>query len=105
LQKIRTEISWTHGKSASSAGQTLGRGPDWRFRAEKSERKKDFRKTPHKPLISLDSHERIQGNPSFSNLLKLGISRQKGPKQENPNWETERRGRPTTRIFTLLHSK
>jgi hypothetical protein len=31
--------------------------------------KKFFQKIPHKPLKRLDSDERIQGNPSFSNPL------------------------------------
>jgi hypothetical protein len=43
------------------------------------------------PLISLDSVERIQGNPSFSNPQNLGFSRRNGTFQANPNRVDERR--------------
>jgi hypothetical protein len=36
-------------------------------------------------LKSLDSDERIQGNPSFSNPQNLGFSQRNGTFQENPN--------------------
>src|ERR1700727_2173845 len=42
------------------------------------------------PLISLDSDERIQGNPSFSNPQNLGFSQRNGTFQENPNRVNER---------------
>jgi hypothetical protein len=44
------------------------------FRDGKSWKKKTFRKNPRNPLISLDSDERIQGNPSFSNPQNRGFS-------------------------------
>jgi hypothetical protein len=37
------------------------------------------------PLKSLDSDERIQGNPSFSNASKLSFRSEKATRQENPN--------------------
>jgi hypothetical protein len=49
--------------------------------------RKKFRlaKIPCNPLKMLNSDERIQGNPSFSNPQKLGFSRPNGRIQENPN--------------------
>jgi hypothetical protein len=38
-------------------------------------KKKHTRKIPRNPLISLDSNERIQGNPKKSNPHKLGFPR------------------------------
>jgi hypothetical protein len=40
------------------------------------------RKIPHNPLISLDSNEEIQGNPT---LINRGFCPEMGPAQENPN--------------------
>ena len=40
---------------------------------------------PRNPLISLDSDERIQGNPSFSNPRNRGSSTETPRRQENPN--------------------
>jgi hypothetical protein len=42
-------------------------------------------KIPCNPLKRLDSDERIQGNPSFSNPKKRRFSRQTASTQENPN--------------------
>ncbi len=39
----------------------------------------------HNPLISLDSDERIQGNPRQSNAYKRGLFSQTDRVQENPN--------------------
>ena len=41
-------------------------------------------KFPRKPLKRLDSDERIQGNPSFSNPHKRGFSPPNGPRPRNP---------------------
>jgi hypothetical protein len=46
---------------------------------------KKFRKYPRKPLIRLVSHERIQGNPSFSNHKFGGFGNETASRQENPN--------------------
>jgi hypothetical protein len=45
---------------------------------------KIFAENPVNPLISLDSHERIQGNPSFSNPQKLGFSPPNGEAPRKP---------------------
>jgi hypothetical protein len=47
---------------------------------------KKFRKYPRNLLISLVSHERIQGNPSFSNPKFGGFGNLTATRQENPNW-------------------
>jgi hypothetical protein len=41
---------------------------------EKGTKKKPPAKIPYNPLISLDSDERIQGNPNKSNGHKVGVS-------------------------------
>jgi hypothetical protein len=41
-------------------------------------------KIPRNPLISLDSDEGIQGNPSFSNPQKLGFSPPNGEAPRKP---------------------
>jgi hypothetical protein len=40
---------------------------------------------PRNPLISLDSDERIQGNPRKSNPLNRGFQSETATDQENPN--------------------
>jgi hypothetical protein len=45
---------------------------------------------PCNPLISHDSDERIQGNPSFSNPVNRGIPKPKSPGSRNP----KRSGQP-----------
>jgi hypothetical protein len=42
-------------------------------------------------LISIDSDERIQGNPRKSNPQNLGFLQRNGTFQENPNRVDERR--------------
>jgi hypothetical protein len=42
-------------------------------------------KIQRNPLKRLDSHERIQGNPSFSNPLGRGFLKPMAGAQENPN--------------------
>jgi hypothetical protein len=54
----------------------------------KSREKYFCRKKPHNPLISLDSGERIQGNPRKSNTHEQGFSRRSAMRQENPNGST-----------------
>jgi hypothetical protein len=46
--------------------------------------KKFSTKIARNPLISLDSDERIQGNPSFSNPQKLGFSPPNGEAPRKP---------------------
>jgi hypothetical protein len=55
------------------------------FRDDKSARKKLIRKISCNPLISLDSDERIQGNPRKSNPQNLGFRSETAGIQENPN--------------------
>jgi hypothetical protein len=51
------------------------------------------RSFPRNPLISLDSDERIQGNPRESNSPELGFSRRIGQRQENPCMDAPVRAR------------
>ena len=48
------------------------------------EREKFFPPKARKPLKSLDSDERIQGNPRQSNTYQQGSSQRNGQGQENP---------------------
>jgi hypothetical protein len=61
--------------SPALSPSTIGvsRLPDANFRVE-SERKIFSAKIPRNPLISLDSDERIQGNPNKSKDQKAGFS-------------------------------
>ncbi len=74
LQEIRNRAKLPHEQSIPSACRIVG--PPFRrvFRGDKSARKKFLRKIACNPLISLDSDERIQGNPSFSNPQNQGFS-------------------------------
>ena len=54
----------------------------------KSARKNFPRLNPRNPLKSLDSHERIQGNPRQSNPPGAGLQRETARSQENPNGST-----------------
>jgi hypothetical protein len=51
----------------------------------KAQRKKLPRFMPCNPLKSLDSDERIQGNPRESNALNLGFQSETAKGQDNPN--------------------
>jgi hypothetical protein len=44
------------------------------------------RKIPRNPLKRFDSDERIQGNPSFSNPQKRGLSRSNGLRPRKSKW-------------------
>src|ERR1700722_10880110 len=55
------------------------------FRDARSARKKRLPKISCNPLISIDSDERIQGNPSFSNPHNRSFRSEPGAIQENPN--------------------
>src|ERR1700734_3269567 len=54
----------------------------------KALRKNLSRFMPCNPLISLDSDERIQGNPRESNTSERGVRRETAARQENPNGST-----------------
>jgi hypothetical protein len=62
--------------------------------AKKARRKKLPAKIPCNALISLDSVERIQGNPRESNVHNLGFLPWNGLRQENPNRPDGASGRP-----------
>jgi hypothetical protein len=62
------------------------RGPS-RTSRRRTSTKKSSSKIRRKPLKMLDSHERIQGNPSFSNPLNKAFRPKGGPVQEKPNRE------------------
>src|ERR1700722_20161875 len=53
-------------------------------RAKPGLKKKPPRKIPRNPLISLDSDERIQGNPRNSNPHKLRFPRRNGEAPRRP---------------------
>jgi hypothetical protein len=55
------------------------------FLGEAGRAKKYPRKIRRNPLISLDSDERIQGNPRKSNPPEEGFRAEMGPVQDNPN--------------------
>jgi hypothetical protein len=63
---LRISTLWGFDLSVSRGSRQGGRG-----------REKFLRKIPRNPLISLDSDERIQGNPSLSNPDKLPFPKQK----------------------------
>src|SRR5215475_8137858 len=54
-------------------------------RHEEGSEKKYIQRIPRNPLISLDSDERIQGNPRESKAEERGLRRESTARQENPN--------------------
>ena len=71
-------------RSCTSACQEHWR-PFRRSHAARRAREIFFALEPRNPLKSLDSDERIQGNPRESNTLKSGFSQRNSQGQENPN--------------------
>ncbi len=63
----------------------------------KTDTKKLSAKIPCNSLISLDSDERIQGNPRKSNPLKRGFSQRNGPDPRKPMY-----GCPRSRKVFLI---
>jgi hypothetical protein len=90
-RKSEIKLSLPHEQSIPFACRIVGPPSRRLFRDDKSARKKTSLKILCNPLISLDSVERIQGNPSFSNPQNLGFSQRNGTFQENPNPVDERR--------------
>jgi hypothetical protein len=90
-RKSEIEVSLPHEQSVLF-GMAHG-GPPFqrRFRYDKSARKNYPLKISCNPLISIDSDERIQGNPRKSNPQNLGFCSQTATFQENPNRVDERR--------------
>jgi hypothetical protein len=84
-RKSEIKLSLPHEQSIPSACRILGPPFRRRFRDEKSARKNLLLKISCNPLISLDSDERIQGNPRKSNLIIGGFRNETATSQENPN--------------------
>jgi hypothetical protein len=83
-RKSENQLGSSHDQSCSRVPKTEGdlAGP---ASAKEGLRKKFPRFIPRNPLISLDSDERIQGNPRESKSHKRGSSQRNGRDQENPN--------------------
>jgi hypothetical protein len=90
-RKSEIEVSLPHEQSVLF-GMAHG-GPPFqrRLRDDKSARKNYPLKISCNPLISIDSDERIQGNPRKSNPQNLGFSQPNRDVQENPNRVDDRR--------------
>jgi hypothetical protein len=93
--KSELELSLPHEQFISSACQIVAPSFRGRFRDDKIARKKFVLKIACNPLISRDSDERIQGNPSFSNPQNLGFSQRnrRVPRKPKPADERRRDGR------------
>ena len=73
-RKSENELSSSHEQSCASAcPRTAGASLDASAAAAKGREKFLSAKIPRNPLKRLDSDERIQGNPSFSNPQKRGL--------------------------------
>jgi hypothetical protein len=74
----------------------LDRRPPFRRRSRAAKERAKFRsrKIRRNPLKSLDSDERIQGNPSLSNPPKRGLSRSKGQEPRTAKSTGRPRGAP-----------
>jgi hypothetical protein len=83
-RKSEIKLSLLHEQSIPSASRVVGPPFPRRFRDDKSARKKRPLKISYNPLISQDSDERIQGNPSFYNPQNLGFSQRKGDVPRKP---------------------
>jgi hypothetical protein len=81
--------------------------PLWRFKRQgKSVRNKFPRLKPRNPLKSLDSDERIHGNPRQSNPHERGLRSETTRGQENPNGSTGPMSRPVAETEpNRLHPK
>jgi hypothetical protein len=77
---------------ASTARACLGNSTDGKEREEKF-----VHEISCNPLISLDSDERIQGNPRQSNTLESRFSQRNSTGQENPNGSTAKVAGPAGR--------
>src|ERR1700733_5578482 len=79
--------------SALSYAKAVAAGPALRTPGET--RAKNFsRFYPCNPLISLDSDERIQGNPRKSNAQNLGFRAETLRGKKTPNWPPGAASRP-----------
>ncbi len=97
-RKPETVLSSPHDRSSPRERRFRRSRP--RFRrsgaARRGTRACEFfsRRIPCNPLISLDSDERIQGNPSFSNPRFCGSPRRKRPGAKETQIGSTDRGRP-----------
>src|SRR5580700_10325133 len=111
-RKSETEVSLRHEPSSLSQRQIVGQPLRRLLRDEKSGRKKYFSFYPRNPLKSLDSDERIQGNPTLiiggfaakrrrSKKTKIGSIRLNGQpaaeKEPNRFHPTAKRSKPQNR--------
>jgi hypothetical protein len=91
-RRVRTTIDCRQSEIEASLPHEQSHPSEWprpqapvpASRAKTGLKKKLPRKIPRKPLISLDSDERIQGNPRNSNLHKQGFSRRNGEAPRKP---------------------
>jgi hypothetical protein len=84
--KSETKLSFPHEQFCASAWprpRALLPAP---LAAEEAPRKPFARSMPGNPLISLDSDERIQGNPRKSNSHESGSLRRNGQGPRKPKW-------------------
>ena len=84
-RKSEIKLSLPHEQSIPSACRILGPPFRRRFRDDKSARKNLLLKISCNPLISLDSDERIQGNPRKSNPPEQGFPRRNEEAPRKPN--------------------
>jgi hypothetical protein len=85
LRKIRRRVKLPHEESGASTRLRPGTPALPQTSREKAPRKNPPRFIPSNPLKSLDSDERIQGNPSESNALNRGFQSETARGQDNPN--------------------
>jgi hypothetical protein len=96
-RKSEIKLSSPHEQSILSACRIVG--PPFRrlFRDDTSARKKRILKISHNPLISLDSDEKIQGNPRKSNPQNLGFLQRNGRSPRKPKSGSTTASRPLSR--------
>jgi hypothetical protein len=89
LQKIRNLVKLaSHEQCCPSACPDRSLPSGGSHAADKGARNICPAKNPRNPLISLDSDERIQGNPRKSNPQNRGLRSETATRQENPNGST-----------------
>jgi hypothetical protein len=82
--KSETRLSWRYEPSFAFWMPKRPLAP-WRFCRGKGRENFSLAKNARNPLISLDSNERIQGNPRKSNAYNPGFRSETARLQDNPN--------------------
>jgi hypothetical protein len=96
--KSESKVSFAHEQSCASGRPSTGAPiPAPHNTTPKTARKKLWRFMPRNPLKSLDSRERIQGNPRKSNPHNRGFRSETAGGQENPNGSTGTAARSAAR--------